>query len=114
MPRLVNGLRGRRGEAGHADWLTVVISTICAVPLVGSRAESSRMANALHDRRGDRVGLQAVQALAGDGLARVGVRAEIDQVVAVLRATAETQERLLTVPRGPGTVRVGLDPAGFD
>jgi hypothetical protein len=67
-----------------------------------------------------------VQALAGDvlaedalhdrggGLARVGVRAEIDQVVAVLRATAETQERLLTVPGGPGTVRVGLDPAGFD
>jgi hypothetical protein len=70
--------------------------------------------DALHDRRGDRVGLQAVQALAGDGLARVGVRAEIDQVVAVLRATAETQERLLTVPGGPGTVRVGLDPAGFD
>ena len=45
--------------------------------------------DALHHRRGDRGGFQAVAALAGGGLARVGVRAEIDQAVAVGWAATE-------------------------
>ena len=45
--------------------------------------------DALHDRRGDRVGREPAEPLADGGLGRVGVRAGVDELVAVGRAAAE-------------------------
>ena len=65
-----------------------------------------------HDRRGDRVGLETVEALAVRRLARVRVRPGVGEPVAVRRAAAEEPALVLGLRRHRGA-DPDLDPVAL-
>ncbi|WP_275560582.1 hypothetical protein [Streptomyces sp. 5-6(2022)] len=108
VPHLVSGVAGvgqdradcalGPGDAGAVAIAGVVVRGRAGDALVGQDFSDGEqpvfgdlveMEDPLHDRRGDRVGLQAVQAAPVGGLGRVGVRSGVDEPVAVGRASPE-------------------------